>query len=65
MNSKGFLIFRALAEFAAGIALAIVAVDVAEIHLFRSIWVDVPIRVLLGVIAFGLLADANTLRREI
>jgi hypothetical protein len=65
MNSKGFLIFRALAEFAAGIALAFAAVDVAGIHLFHSVWVDVPFRVLLAILAYAFLSDANTLRRDI
>jgi hypothetical protein len=64
MNSRGFLVFRMLIEFIIAICLVIAAVDVSEVHISRYVWVDVPCRLLLAVLAFGIFTDCVRLQRE-
>jgi hypothetical protein len=64
MNSRGFLIFRMLIEFIIALILVIAAVDVGRIHISSHIWLDIPCRLLLAILAIPIFAHANTLRRD-
>ncbi len=61
MNSRPFLIFRMLIEFAVGLALVVAAVGV---HISSHMWVDLPCRVLLAILSIPILRDAIDVRRE-
>jgi hypothetical protein len=64
MNSRGFLIIRMLIEFIIGSLLAFAAVDIARVHISRHMWVDIPCRLILAVLAMAILADAFRLRKD-
>jgi hypothetical protein len=61
MNSRPFLIFRMLIEFAIGLALVIVAVGV---HVSTHMWVDLPCRLLLAILSIPIFGDAIDVRRD-
>jgi hypothetical protein len=61
MNSRPFLIFRMLIEFAISLVLVIVAVGV---HVSSHMWVDLPCRLLLAVISIPIFRDAIEVRRD-
>jgi hypothetical protein len=61
MNSRPFLIFRMLIEFAIGLGLVIVAVGV---HISSHMWVDLPCRMLLAVLSIPIFRDAIEVRRD-
>jgi hypothetical protein len=61
MNSRPFLIFRMLIEFAIGLGLVGAAVGV---HISSHMWVDLPCRLLLAVLSIPILRDAIEVRRD-
>jgi hypothetical protein len=65
MNSRGFMTLRMLIEFIIAFASAIAAVDVGRIPISSYLWVDLPCRLILALLALGILADAIRLLRDI
>ena len=65
MNSRGFLTLRMLVEFIIGLGAVVAAVDVDRVHISRYVWLDVPCRLLLAVLALGIFTDALRLLRDI
>jgi hypothetical protein len=61
MNSRRFLVFRMLVEFAIAIGLVIIAV---RIRISGHIWLDVMGRVLLAILAIPIFGDAMSVRRD-
>ena len=61
MNSRRFLRFRMLIEFITGLIFVIVAVAV---RIFSHIWLDIPCRLLLAILALVIFSDAITTLRE-
>jgi hypothetical protein len=61
MNSRPFLIFRMLIEFAISLGCVATAIGV---HISRHMWVDIVCRLLLAVIAIPIFTDAMTVRRD-
>jgi hypothetical protein len=62
MDSRGFLIFRMLFEFALGVGLFVVAV---RVHISSHIWLDVVSRLILTILAIPILGDASTVRKDL
>jgi hypothetical protein len=61
MNSRPFLIFRMLIEFAIGLICIITAVAV---HISSNMWLDIACRLLLAVVSIPIFNDAITVRRD-
>jgi len=53
-----------LIEFALCIICVIAAIDVDRVHISHHIWVDLPCRLLLAVLATGLFGHSITLLRD-
>jgi hypothetical protein len=64
MNSRGFLRFRMLIEFIAGLTLMIAAVDVDRVRISSHVWLDLPCRLLFAILAVGIFADSVRVHRE-
>lgn len=64
MNSRIFLRFRMLIELVTGFVFVIVAVDVDQIRISSYIWLDIPCRLLLAILAFGIFSDALRVHRD-
>ncbi len=64
MNSRGSILFRMVIEFIIGLMLVIAAVDVGRIHISSHIWLDIPCRLLLAILAIPVFTHADTLRRD-
>jgi len=61
MNSRLFLRLRMLIELAVCIGLVIAAV---EVQIFSHIWLDIPCRLLLAILALGIFSDAIKVHRD-
>jgi hypothetical protein len=61
MNSRPFLIFRMLIEFAIAFFLVIVAI---RVRVSNSMWLDIIVRLFLAIVAIPIFQDANALRKD-
>jgi hypothetical protein len=61
MNSRPFLIFRMLIEFAVGLICVVTAITV---HISSNMWLDIACRLLLAVISIPIFRDAISVRRD-
>jgi hypothetical protein len=53
-----------LIEFITGLIFVIAAVDVDRVRISSHIWLDIPCRLLLAILALGIFADAITIQRD-
>jgi hypothetical protein len=64
MNSRAFLLFRMFVELLISVALAAAAVDTERFQVSKSVWIDLPCRLLFALIAIGVFTHAVTLYKD-
>jgi hypothetical protein len=64
MNNRRFLRFRMLVEFITALIFVIAAVDIDRVRISNHIWLDIPCRLLLAILALVIFSDVITLQRE-